>query len=146
MANYNFNPYAQPYPQHPGMGFMQQPQIAPTFQAPQQPQPVQQTQNPSAYMARLVTCREEAVAAQILDGTPWAFIDEAHGMVYTKRFNPYTNAADFHEYRRADAPQQAAQPQFVTLDTFSQLVAEVEAIKSALHAPTTSRKTKEAAE
>lgn len=145
MATYNYTPNAfgqqngYPNPNYP----MQYPQQIGNY-----PQPAsQQAMPPSGYMARLVTCREEAVAAQLFDNNPWVFVDEAHGMVYTKRLNSYTNSADFREYQRVDGIQAQSVPpaQYVTLDMFEALKQEVAALKSAAHTPATrSKASKEA--
>lgn len=123
MANYP--PYGQPMyqqPVYPQQTYQQQWQnrtVQPTYQPPVQQYTIQPTIN-------MVTCREEAVAAQI-DFNPAivnVYVDAAHGMIYTKQFNPNTGAADFGDYQRI-APEQAQQetaqqpePEYVTVEAF----------------------------
>lgn len=110
-------------------------QFQPPQQAPQafiQPQP---QQNSTGVSARLVTGREEAVAAQIIpDGTVWLFADLAHNTIYAKQINPQTMIADFREYHGQPIQVQPEQPtmQYAPLDAFEQLRGEVDQIKAAL--------------
>lgn len=90
MANYP--PYS------PYQGMFQQGYQMPVYQ-PQTPQQTMQMPQ-SSINARIVSCREEAVAAQInFDNTPNVFADLSHGMIYVKRFNPMTGCADLNEYK-----------------------------------------------
>lgn len=130
LQNNNYQPaYPTPYPARP-----EQQQFA---------QPA--AQGTGGVSARVVTGREEAVAAQIMpDGNIWIFADFAHGTIYTKQVNPQTLVADFREYHIASptlAEPAAHAPEFVTLDAFQALQAEVEALKTAQTAPTTTKKT-----
>lgn len=95
--------------------------------APQVMEGPQYTQ-PGMINARYVTCREEAVAAQIMDGNPWLFLDQAHGMVYYKGFNSRTGAAEFYEF----AVMQQQTPQFTPIADFMQLKNDVEQLKGAM--------------
>lgn len=127
MANYP--PYGQPMyqqPIYPQQAYQQQAQAwqnrvqQPTYQAPVQQYSIQPAIN-------MVTCREEAVAAQI-DFNPAivnVYVDTAHGMIYTKQFNPNTGAADFGDYQRINPEQHAQQeatqqaaPEYVTMEAF----------------------------
>lgn len=125
-----YTPPALPY-QQPRMDYQQM---------AQQPQ----TQQPGTIFARIVTGREEAVAAQVLpDGNINAFIDRAHGRVYLKQVNPQTGVADFVEYvdmrqlvtQQPVAPQAEAPAQYVTVDAFKALRDDVEQIKAAMAQP-----------
>ena len=107
-------------------------------------QMAQQPQQPGTIFARIVTGREEAVAAQVLpDGNINAFIDRAHGRVYLKQVNPQTGVADFVEYvdmrqlvaQQPAAPQAEASAQYVTVDAFNALKGDVEQIKAAMAQP-----------
>lgn len=153
MANYPaYNP-AQPY----GQGYQQ-----PMYPQPWQPRYGQQTYQPApAYpqqmmirpVVRMVTSKDEAVTAQIeFDPTIInLFVDMAHGMIYSKRFNPNTGAADYDDYalvvpaqqqqaaQPAPIQQQAAQPQqqpampeYVTVEAFHGLEGRVNEIGNTL--------------
>lgn len=134
MANYP--PYGQPMyqqPIYPQQAYQQQQQAwqnrvqQPTYQPPVQQYSIQPAVN-------MVTCREEAVAAQI-DFNPSivnVYVDTAHGMIYTKQFNPTTGAADFGDYQRINpehrAQQDAAQqdsPEYVTVEAFRVLESRI---------------------
>lgn len=121
-----YTPPALPY-QQPRMDYQQM---------AQQPQ-----QQPGTIFARIVTGREEAVAAQVLpDGNINAFIDRAHGRVYLKQVNPQTGVADFAEFvdvRQIPQPAtpQPEVPQYVTLDAFNALRGDVDQIKAAMAQP-----------
>ena len=122
-----YTPPALPY-QQPRMDYQQM---------AQQPQ-----QQPGTIFARIVTGREEAVAAQVLpDGNINAFIDRAHGRVYLKQVNPQTGVADFAEFvdlrqiPQPAAPQPEAPPQYVTMDAFNALRGDVDQIKAAMAQP-----------
>lgn len=105
---------------NPRMDFLQQTQ-----------QNMQQTQQSMALggaQARIVSCREEAVASQVMpNGEPWVFIDHAHSMLYYKRLDPNGTAVflDFALSR----PETPAQPQYVTMDLFELLRKEIDALK-----------------
>lgn len=135
---YNFTPNGGFAYQPQGNAYASQP--TPNYQQPM-PQIQQPQQQMGGVSARYVTCREEAVAAQILpDGNVWAFLDMPHGMIYTKQINPQTNMADFREYQMvqpAQNPQSEAAPQekFASLDAFNLLKNEVESLKTAMAQP-----------
>ena len=103
----------------------------------QPPQPMQMNQpqiDPAMVNARYVTCKEEAVAAQIIpDGSAYYFICEAQGRIYSKRFNPATNAAEFREYVIQQNQPQAEQ--FAPMEALRALNARVEQIEQILTAP-----------
>lgn len=99
------------------------------YQRPVYPQPWQPRYVPQPYSAappypmqnmirpvvRMVTSKDEAVTAQI-EFDPSIinlFVDMAHGMIYSKRFNPNTGAADYADYALVipAQPQQTVQPQ-----------------------------------
>ena len=96
-----FNGYQPAYAPNPG--FQQYPQMnyqqqrMDYLQSMQQPQ---QTQQPGDLQARIVTSREEAVAAQTdYFSAGLVMPDLGHGTIYLKRFNPQTGASDFFEFR-----------------------------------------------
>ena len=109
---------------------------------PLYPQPMQmgmQQMEPGMINARYVTCREEAVAAQIIpDGNAYYFICEAQGRIYCKRYNPQTNAPEFIEYARTQ--QQTPEHQYAPMDAVKALSQRVEQIEQLLTAPTMRQK------
>ena len=105
------NPYAAQMRQNP----------APFYQPQPQPGP--------GVVASLVTSRQEAEAAQIVfDNNTNVYVDQAHNVIYTKRLNANTGAADFAVYRRVDAAQEspaAAYASQADVDAIRQQLAEV---------------------
>ena len=105
------NPYAAQMRQNP----------APYYQPQPQPGP--------GVVASLVTGRQEAEAAQIVFNNDInVFVDQANGVIYTKRFNANTGASDFTVYRRVDAAQEppaAAYASQTDVDAIKQQLAEV---------------------
>ena len=120
------NNYYQPYGTYTGVNYQQ---------PPQQPQPMQQ-QN-SGYSCRPVTCREEAVAAQVdFFAAGLVMPDLSHGIIYLKRFNPNTGASDFAEFKYAPPQVQpeggAIDPtQFVTRKEFEEFARRLQSVKEA---------------
>ena len=107
----------------------------------QPPQPMQPQMEPGMVNARYVTCKEEAVAAQIIpDGSAYYFICEAQGRIYSKRFNPATNSAEFREYIIQQNQPQMQVEQFASMEALRALNSRVEQIEQLLTAP---RPTKE---
>ena len=89
----------------------------PAYQQPiYQPQPMMQD---GAVQARLVSGREEAVAAAVMPGSLFLFFDRASRKVYAKLIDPQTGMPDFREYAEAQ-PEQAPLPQYVTVEMFDQ--------------------------
>lgn len=89
----------------------------------------QSMQQTVSAQARIVSCREEAVASQVMpDGVPWTFIDHAHNAIYYKRLDP-NGTAIFLDFAlsRQEAP---TQPQYVTMDMFDALRREIDALKT----------------
>lgn len=74
---------------------------------------------------RMVASKEEVLAVPVdFMGTPMFFPDLGHGVVYCKKFNPNTGAADLFEFRLPAPPTPAAQqPQATTAND------EVQALK-----------------
>ena len=128
---------------YPICGQQMQPAYPQTYRPVYQPpQPMQPQMDVGMVNARYVTCREEAVAAQIiLDGSAYYFICEAQGRIYSKRFNPATNSAEFREYIiQQNQPQMQAE-QFAPMDALRALNARVEQIEQMLTAPHKEAKT-----
>lgn len=128
---------AQGYPMYGQQMQTAYPQTYRSIYQPPQPMQMNQPQvDPGMVNARYVTCKEEAVAAQIIpDGSAYYFICEAKGRIYSKRFNPATNSAEFREYAiQQNQPQMQAE-QFAPMDALRALNARVEQIEQLLTAP-----------
>ena len=99
-------------------------------------QPTGQTaMDPGMVNARYVTCREEAVAAQILpDGNPYLFVHAAQGRIYVKSYNPQTQMPEFREYGmiQPQAQQEQQSAQYAPLDALAALNARVESLEQLL--------------
>lgn len=95
------NPYPGVYPgvYSPGPNTVNQPGGTPQGQPP--------INNQSAgYVCRPVTSREEAVASMVDFLGPGTIMpDFGHGMIYFKRFNPNSGAADFFDFVVQPPPQ-----------------------------------------
>lgn len=118
-------PWNTPYAQRPQQQWYQPPA------QPVQPQPMPPAQPVNAVM---VTSRAEVEAAQIpFDPTVvTVYVDQAHGTIYTKRFNQMTGGADLDVYPRQTAPAQdpAPDPVATQLADLSRRVAALEARKT----------------
>lgn len=89
-------------------------------------QPMQMQTQPSGIPARLVSCREEAVAAQVaFDMTPNLFADLSHGMIYVKRFNPNTGCADVTDFKLQPAQPVAQAISYATEEALTALAERV---------------------
>lgn len=87
-------------------------------------------QNNSGYICRPVTGREEAIAMQVDFLGPGTLMpDFPHGIIYFKRFNPNTGAADFAEFRLAPPQPEPKPAQGVTMDDFNALVDRVKKLE-----------------
>ncbi len=96
------------------------------YQQGQNFQPSMIQQNNGGYICRPVTGREEAVAMQVDFLGPGTLMpDFTHGIVYFKRFNPNTGAADFAEFRLAPPQPEPKPAQGVTMDDFNALADRV---------------------
>ena len=96
-----------------------------------QMQGAQPAMDPGMINARYVSCREEAVAAQILpDGNPYLFVNAGQGRIYYKCVNPQTGIADFREF--ADVQQQPQQGQYATASAMEALIERVDKIEQML--------------
>lgn len=87
-----------------------------------------------SFSCRPVTSREEAVAVQADFFSMGTLMpDLAHGVVYLKRINQQTGAADFFEfaYRQTEAEQK---PDYVTRQEFEEFVKSVQTKKKAKEA------------
>lgn len=123
---YLYNPQAQ-------QGFYQPQAIGGQFAS--QPQTMYQQPTQGSYASRPVTSREEALAVQVDFFSPGTLMpDLAHGVIYLKRFNQNTGASDFLEF--AYQPPQPAQPepQYVTVEMFRDLEAQVMAMRKPVSA------------
>ena len=122
---FNPNPYYQPgMPQGPAFqrpAFQQPVQQMPIFQ---QPQPVMMQDG--MIQARFVSCREEAVASNVMPGMECWFVDRAHHAAYYKAVDISGNV-DFREYAESQPTQQVT-PQYATVDALDALRQEFDQI------------------
>lgn len=122
------NSYYQPYGTYIGTNYPQPQQQAAPMQA-------QQPAQTSGYICRPVTCREEAVAAQVdYFSAGLVMLDLAHGVIYLKRFDPNTGASSFHEFKYAPpAPPMGNGSvdleQFVTRKEFDEFARRMQAMR-----------------
>lgn len=126
-------------PNYPIYGQQMQPAYPQTYRPVYQPpQPMQPQMDAGMVNARYVTCREEAVAAQIIpDGSAYYFICDAQNRIYSKRFNPQTGAPEFREF--AAVSQQNPAEQYATLEMLAQVRGEIDQIKQVLTAQPAAR-------
>lgn len=119
---FNNNPYYSPnMPQGPAF---QRPayQSQPMYQQQPYQQPMMQD---GMVQARFVASREEAVAATVIPGSMFLFIDRANRKIYSKLIDPQTGMPDFKEYGEMQ-PEQMQQPQYATLEAVSAALMELE--------------------
>lgn len=125
---YSPNPGLQQYPnyQQQRMDYLQ------SIQQGMQAQPMQ----PSGDLqARIVTSREEAVAAQVLpNGVPFVFYCPSRQEVYMKRIDPQTNMAEFADFGRMQPQQMPQTPavEYVPLDRFAELEGRMDRFEAML--------------
>lgn len=124
-GNYNpINPFG-PVQNYPAM---QQPPQTPA-------QPVQPQGGVGAqpgFYCRPVASKEEALGVPVdFMGQPMFFPDLAHNIIYVKRFNTTTGAADVYEFRGPDGQNQVNPvTAFAPLDEFMDLKETIEQIKA----------------
>lgn len=93
-------------------------QMNPPMMNQPQAQPAQQSQQ-SNFVCRPVASKEEALGVPVdFMGSPMFFPDLAHNVIYVKRFNTNTGAADVFEFRGEQAKASPA-PSFAPLDEFN---------------------------
>lgn len=143
-----FDGYRPAYAPNPGYQYPQmnyQQQRMDFLQSAQQPAPAQIMQQPGDLQARIVTSREEAVAAQVLpNGMPFVFWNPNRQEIYLKRIDPQSGAAEFADFGRIQ-PQhmQQAQPvEYAPMTAISQLEERMDRIESMLTQPQPTRKQK----
>lgn len=112
------------------------------------------TNQPSvAIQGRMVTSREEALGVPVdFTGTPMYFPDMSHGVIYCKKFNMNTGAADFAEFRLFNPQPQSQEvqqalpaPSFVPMEDFQNLQDVVNGLQKeieGLKKPTSSNNSK----
>lgn len=139
-----FNGYQPAYApsngyQYPQMNYQQQ--RMDYLQSMQQPAPAQPMQQPGDLQARIVTSREEAVAAQVLpNGVPFVFWNPNRQEVYIKRIDPQSGAAEFADFGRIQ-PQQMPQAmqtqavQYATVDDIDALRGEMAQLREMIPTP-----------
>ena len=127
----NYNPIQPFAPRGDAQGY-QPPQAMQAMQPVQAPTQPQQG-NPPAFYCRPVASREEALGVPVdFMGSPMFFPDLAHGVIYLKKFNPNTGAADIAEFRVQPQQEQrpAEQTAFAPLDDLLQLKDDLDNLKS----------------
>lgn len=109
----------------------------------QQPRQDTRQAQSGGYVCRPVTCREEAVAAQVdYFSAGLVMPDLNHGMIYVKRFDPNTGASSFGDFKYCP-PQPQIQPtaadfdpeQFVTRQEFEEFTRRMQAAREAEYEP-----------
>lgn len=86
----------------------------------QVPQNTQQNSSQPNFFCRPVASKEEALGVPVdFMGSPMFFPDLAHGVIYMKRFNTNTGAADIFEFHGQQAKEQPVDPSFAPLDEFN---------------------------
>ena len=122
--NYTYPAYGGYNPVTP---FAPAPQVYQPQQPPQQPsqavQPQGNVNTQPTFFCRPVASREEALGVPVdFMGAPMFFPDLAHNVVYMKRFNTNTGAADVFEFHgQQQAKEQQTEnpaPAFAPLDEF----------------------------
>lgn len=143
-----FDGYRPAYAPNPGYQYPQmnyQQQRVDFLQSAQQPAPAQMMQQPGDLQARIVTSREEAVAAQVLpNGMPFVFWNPNRQEIYLKRIDPQSGAAEFADFGRIQ-PQQMPQAQpveYAPMAAISQLEERMDRIENMLTQPQPTRKQK----
>ena len=131
--NYNYPAYGNYNPVTP---FVPAQQNFTPMQAPQQPvQPVQPQGNGNtqpAFFCRPVASREEALGVPVdFMGAPMFFPDLAHNVIYMKRFNTNTGAADVFEFHSQQTKEQPINPAaaFAPLDEFMDMKNTIDQLK-----------------
>lgn len=123
---YNYPPYTSGY------------NTVNTPYQPQQQTTPMQAQQPAqsgGYICRPVTCREEAVAAQVdYFSAGLVMPDFAHGVIFVKRFNPNTGVSDFGEFKYTPpAPVHESgsidTSQFITRKEFEEFTRRMQAMR-----------------
>lgn len=123
MPNYPYYGNYMPSYYQPMQGYQQMNQ--PMLNQPQSQGPnVQQANNTSQpnFFCRPVASKEEALGVPVdFMGSPMFFPDLAHNVVYMKRFNTTTGAADIFEFHGQQAQEQpgSTAPSFAPLDEFN---------------------------
>jgi hypothetical protein len=138
-----FDGYRPAYAPNPGYQYPQmnyQQQRMDFLQSAQQPAPAQMMQQPGDLQARIVTSREEAVAAQVLpNGMPFVFWNPNRQEIYLKRIDPQSGAAEFADFGRIPAQQPAQPPhiptvQYATIDDLAALKGEISQLRDMISA------------
>ena len=138
-----------PYFNNPGYQSAVYPQMVQSY-TQQRQDFMQQSQSADVLFARIVSCREEAVASQVIaDGKPHLFYCPTEQCVFVKRIDPVTNVASFDACpfpSRIQAVQTvqetpvAPQTQFATKEDLEALRADFEAMRSSMQPAKTTRK------
>ena len=93
---------------------------------------MQQTSPQNSFFCRPVASKEEALAVPVdFMGSPMFFPDLAHNVIYMKRFNTNTGAADIFEFHGQQAQEQFSPPpqSFAPLDEFNAMKETISQMK-----------------
>lgn len=117
MPNYPYYGNYMPNYYQPMQGYQQMNQPMQVNQPTQQAQPTGAQTN---FFCRPVASKEEALGVPVdFMGSPMFFPDLAHNVVYMKRFNTTTGAADIFEFHGQQEQPSAPAPSFAPLDEFN---------------------------
>ena len=133
MAYYGAYPMGLYQPMQNQYQPMMNPPVQNVQQMPQQNQAtgVQQASTQPNFFCRPVASKEEALGVPVdFMGQPMFFPDLAHNVVYMKRFNTTTGAADIYEFRGQQEQPSAPTPSFVPLDEFNAMKDTIDQIKA----------------
>ena len=106
--------------------------------------PQQQMPIANSLAGRVVTSKEEALGVPVdFMGTPMFFPDLAHGVVYMKKFNTNTGAADIFEFRVAptEPPKETPAITYVPMSDFEAMSKKVESLEEELKNLNTTKRT-----
>lgn len=95
------------------------------------PQGVQQSTPQSNFVCRPVASKEEALGVPVdFMGAPMFFPDLAHNVIYMKRFNTTTGAADVFEFHGQQDYAGTPAPTFAPLDEFNDMKETIQRLQS----------------
>ena len=113
----------------PGQGMYGNPRMEFLQQTQQGMQQAQQPMQTGELQGRIVTGREEAVAAQVMPGAPYFMLDLANDRAYVKHIDPQTGAAKFIDLAVV-RPEAAPQVQYATIDMVNEIRAQLEQLRT----------------
>lgn len=101
-------------------------------QYPQRPMYQQPMMQDGSIQARLVSGREEAVAAAVMPGSMVMLYDRANGTVYTKLIDPQTGYPEFRVYSEVKQQPEPEMPKWATQDELEALRREIAELRGAM--------------